>query len=171
MFTKCDLMAGFMEFFGDLDRHERAQVWGFTYGIKDDPIERFGEEFGALQNQLEARLVQRLQDERDVSRRELIYNFPSQVSASRQGIEEFLQRVFKPSRYTSKQMLRGIYFTSGTQEGTPFNRIMSQLAHNFSLSRAATQSSPSKGKSYFHQGFDEQGHFWGVGPGRRKPEG
>jgi type VI secretion system protein ImpL len=149
MFTKCDLMAGFMEFFGDLDRNERSQVWGFTYDLKDDPIARFGEEFGALQNQLENRLVQRLQDERDVTRRELIYNFPSQVSATRDSIDEFLQRVFKPSRYTSQQMLRGVYFTSGTQEGTPFNRIMSQLAHNFSLSRAATQSMPSKGKSYF----------------------
>jgi len=151
MFTKCDLMAGFMEFFGDLDRHQRAQVWGFTFGLKDDPIERFNEEFSGLQSQLESRLVQRLQDERDVSRRELIYNFPSQVSATRQSVDEFLQRVFKPSRYTSQQMLRGIYFTSGTQEGTPFNRIMSQLAHNFGLSRAATQSSPSKGKSYFIQ--------------------
>lgn len=149
MFTKCDLMAGFMEFFGDLDRHERAQVWGFTYGLKDDPIAKFSEEFGALQNQLESRLVKRLQDERDVSRRELIYNFPSQVSATRDSIEEFLNRVFKPSRYTTQQMLRGVYFTSGTQEGTPFNRIMSQLAHNFSLSRAATQSTPSKGKSFF----------------------
>jgi type VI secretion system protein ImpL len=151
MFTKCDLMAGFMEFYGDLDRTERAQVWGFTYGLKDDPIERFGEQFTALQNQLETRLVQRLQDERDVTRRELIYNFPSQVSATRESIEEFLQRVFKPSRYTNQQLLRGVYFTSGTQEGTPFNRIMSQLAHNFSLSRAATQSSPSKGKSFFIQ--------------------
>ncbi len=151
MFTKCDLMAGFMEFFGNLDRNDRAQVWGFTYGLKDDPIERFNEEFSILQNQLESRLVQRLQDERDVSRRELIYNFPSQVSATREGIEEFLQRVFKPSRFTTKQLLRGVYFTSGTQEGTPFNRIMSQLAHNFSLSRAATQSTPSKGKSYFIQ--------------------
>ena len=149
MFTKCDLMAGFMEFFGNLDRHERAQVWGFTFGLNDDPIERFNEEFSVLQNQLESRLVQRLQDERDVNRRELIYNFPSQLSAAREGIEEFLQRVFKPSRFTSKQLLRGVYFTSGTQEGTPFNRIMSQLAHNFSLSRAATQSSPSKGKSFF----------------------
>ncbi len=149
MFTKCDLMAGFLEFYGNLDRNDRDQVWGFTYGLKDDPIERFGEEFGILQNQLETRLVQRLQDERDVNRRELIYNFPSQLSAARESIEEFLQRVFKPSRYTSKQMLRGVYFTSGTQEGTPFNRIMSQLAHNFSLSRAATQSTPSKGKSYF----------------------
>ena len=149
MFTKSDLLAGFMEFFNDLDRHERSQVWGFTYGLEEDPLERFDTEFGALQHQLETRLVQRLQDERDVSRRELIYNFPLQMAASRQTIEEFLQRVFKPSRYTQTPLLRGIYFTSGTQEGTPFNRIMSQLARNFSLSRAATQSSPSKGKSFF----------------------
>lgn len=151
MFTKCDLMAGFMEFFGDLDRHDRAQVWGFTFGLQDDPVENFNKEFSSLQDQLETRLVERLQDERDVNRRELIYNFPSQLSATREGVEEFLQRVFKPSRYTSQQLLRGVYFTSGTQEGTPFNRIMSQLAHNFSLSRAATQSQPSKGKSYFIQ--------------------
>lgn len=151
MFTKCDLMAGFMEYFGDLDRHDRAQVWGFTFGLNDDPIEQFDKEFSALQGQLETRMVDRLQNERDVNRRELIYNFPSQLSAAREGVNEFLQRVFKPSRYTSKQMLRGVYFTSGTQEGTPFNRIMSQLAHNFSLSRAATQSSASKGKSYFIQ--------------------
>jgi type VI secretion system protein ImpL len=151
MFTKCDLMAGFMEFFGDLDRHGRAQVWGFTYGLDDNPIESFNKEFSRLQNQLETRLVDRLQNERDVNRRELIYNFPSQLSATRGSVDEFLQRVFKPSRYTSQQMLRGVYFTSGTQEGTPFNRIMSQLAHNFSLSRASTQSKPSKGKSYFIQ--------------------
>ena len=149
MFTKSDLMAGFMEFFNDLDRHERSQVWGFTYGLKEDPLARFDSEFAGLQQQLETRLVQRLQDERDISRRELIYNFPMQMAASRQTIEEFLQRVFKPSRYTTTPLLRGIYFTSGTQEGTPFNRIMSQLARNFSLSRAATQSSPSKGKSFF----------------------
>ena len=149
MFTKSDLMAGFMEFFNDLDRHERSQVWGFTFGLDENPLERFDDEFGILQQQLETRLVQRLQDERDISRRELIYNFPMQMAASKHSIEEFLQRVFKPSRYTTTPLLRGIYFTSGTQEGTPFNRIMSQLARNFSLSRAATQSSPSKGKSFF----------------------
>ena len=149
MFTKCDLMAGFMEFYGDLDRHERAQVWGFTYGLDDEPLAHFDAEFAALQNRIETRLVQRLQDERDVNRREMIYNFPMQLGATKQSIEEFLQRVFKSTRYTSTPILRGIYFTSGTQEGTPFNRIMNQLARNFSLSRAATQSSPSKGKSFF----------------------
>ena len=54
MFTKCDLMAGFMEFFNDLDRHERTQVWGFTHGLDENPLERFDSEFAALQMQLEA---------------------------------------------------------------------------------------------------------------------
>ena len=32
MFTKTDLVAGFMEFFDDLSREQRAQVWGMTFG-------------------------------------------------------------------------------------------------------------------------------------------
>ncbi|TCJ20392.1 type VI secretion system membrane subunit TssM [Parasulfuritortus cantonensis] len=31
MVTKCDLLAGFMEFYGDLGREDRAQVWGTTF--------------------------------------------------------------------------------------------------------------------------------------------
>lgn len=149
MFTKTDLLAGFMEYFGDLDRNERAQVWGFTLGLDENPIDSFDHHFADLQQRLEERLVQRLQDERDVQRRELIYNFPIQMSSSGEAIKQFLGQVFKPSRYKTTPLLRGLYFTSGTQEGTPFNRIMSQLASNFSLSRSATQSMPSKGKAYF----------------------
>ncbi len=149
MFTKSDLLAGFMEYFADLDRNERAQVWGFTFNLDEDPLQAFDHQFAALQERLEERLVQRLQDERDVQRRELIYNFPIQVSSTREALEQFLQQVFKPSRYKTTPLLRGLYFTSGTQEGTPFNRIMSQLASNFSLSRSATQTMPSKGKAYF----------------------
>lgn len=149
MFTKSDLLAGFMEYFSDLDRHERAQVWGFTLGVDEDPMKAFDGAFDALQNRLDERLVHRLQQERDVQRRELIYNFPLQLGSTRDAIRQFLEQVFKPSRYRTTPLLRGMYFTSGTQEGTPFNRIMSQLASNFSLSRAATQSAPSAGKSYF----------------------
>lgn len=149
MFTKCDLMAGFMEFYGDFDRRDREQVWGFTLGLNDDPLQTFPVEYERLQQELENRLTRRLHEERDVARRELIYNFPIQFSSTRDAVEEFMQRVFKTSRYKQTPLLRGVYFTSGTQEGTPFNRIMSQLASNFSLSRAATQSRPSRGKSYF----------------------
>jgi type VI secretion system protein ImpL len=149
MFTKCDLMSGFMEFFSDLDRHERTQVWGTTFPVAADPIEQLDTELESLQQQLQVRLVQRLQQERDPQRRNLIYNFPGLFNAARPLVTDFIERVFKPSRYTTTPFIRGVYFTSGTQEGTPFNRLISQLARSFNLSNAAAYSGNLKGKSFF----------------------
>lgn len=149
MFTKCDLLAGFMEFFSDLDRHQREQVWGTTFPLEGDPLDHLKTELHLLQEQIEARLVQRLQEERDPNRRNLIYNFPSLFGAAQPLAVEFMERVFKPSRYTMTPFLRGVYFTSGTQEGTPFNRLISQLARSFSLSNKSLYGGPAKGKSFF----------------------
>ena len=33
LFTKADLIAGFVEFFDDLGREEREQVWGMTFPL------------------------------------------------------------------------------------------------------------------------------------------
>ena len=33
LFTKADLIAGFIEFFDDLDRERRGQVWGMTFPL------------------------------------------------------------------------------------------------------------------------------------------
>ncbi len=33
IFTKADLIAGFTEFFDDLDRERRGQVWGVTFPL------------------------------------------------------------------------------------------------------------------------------------------
>ena len=40
MFTKADLIAGFTEFFDDLDREDRAQVWGTTFALAADDAGR-----------------------------------------------------------------------------------------------------------------------------------
>lgn len=149
MFTKSDLMAGFMEFFGDLNRHEREQVWGTTFEVGADPIAVLEQELELLQEQLEARLVQRLQQERDPQRRNLIYNFPALFNSAKPLVSEFVERVFKPSRYTTTPFLRGVYFTSATQEGTPFNRLISQLARGFRLSHANVFTGTASGKAYF----------------------
>jgi len=149
MFTKCDLLSGFMEFFDDLDRHEREQVWGTTFSIDADPHQELRGELELLQEQLQDRLVQRLQRERDPHRRNLIYNFPGLFNAAKPLVTDFIERVFKPSRYEITPFLRGVYFTSGTQEGTPFNRLISQLARSFSLSSSSVYGGPGQGKSFF----------------------
>jgi len=53
MLTKSDLIAGFSEFFENLGRDDREQVWGMTFPLEDrssekSPIDAFGSEYDAL---------------------------------------------------------------------------------------------------------------------------
>ena len=64
--TKNDLVVGFSEFFDDLDRDTREQVWGTTFPANSSPegqIARFGPSFAALLDRLNERLLERLQSE------------------------------------------------------------------------------------------------------------
>ena len=154
LFTKTDLIAGFMEFFDDLGREEREQVWGFTLPM-DSPsnpegvVHLFANEFDALIARLNARLNHRMHQERDLSRRALMHAFPHQLASLKQMADSFLQDIFRPSRYESRFLLRGVYFTSGTQEGTPIDRIMGSLAGIFGLDRQAAPQFSGQGRSYF----------------------
>ncbi|MDQ5908898.1 MAG: type secretion system protein ImpL [Pseudomonadota bacterium] len=154
LFTKADLIAGFVEFFNDLGQEERTQVWGMTLPM-DDPanpegvVEQFTAECELLEKRLNDRLVERLQDERDPQRRDLIYTFPQQFASLKQVADQFLREVFRPSRYEERVLLRGVYFTSGTQEGTPIDRLMSSLASTFGLNRQNLGAFSGKGRSYF----------------------
>ena len=154
LFTKADLIAGFIEFFNDLGQEDRAQVWGATFPM-DDPanpegvVEHFRSEFERLEQRLNDRLVERLQDERDPQRRDLIYTLPQQFGSLRQVAERFMAEVFRPSRFEERVLLRGFYFTSGTQEGTPIDRLTSALASTFGLNRQTLSTFSGKGKSYF----------------------
>src|SRR5664280_2725253 len=52
-------------------------------------------------------------------------------------------------QYEYPAMVRGIYFTSGTQEGSPIDRIMGSLASNFGLDRQNLTPAINQGKSFF----------------------
>lgn len=152
--TKCDLLAGFMEFFDNLGRDERAQVWGMTFplveaGQVDRNLAAFPAEFQALGARLEERLVSRMQQERDLKRRALLYGFPQQFAAIEGLLDSFLNEVFASTRFEDAALLRGVYFTSGTQEGSPIDRIMGSLAAAFRLNRLAVPANAASGRSYF----------------------
>lgn len=154
LLTKCDLLPGFMEFFDDLSREERAQVWGMTFALDDGksplgPLERFAEEFAALERRLLGRLVERLQQERDPARRDLIYGFPQQFAALRERLAGFLDGIFRPSRYETRPLLRGLYFTSGTQEGSAIDRLLGAMAQGMHLDRRPLAPPAGGGRSYF----------------------
>ena len=154
LFTKCDLIAGFMEFFANLGRGERAQVLGMTFPLDEEEARqgaagRFSTEFDLLLQSLNHRLLERLQEERDPQRRSLIYTFPQQFAALKDIADPFIAEIFQPSRFEEHPMLRGIYFTSGTQEGSPIDRIMGAVATTFGLDRQALPAFAGQGKSFF----------------------
>ncbi len=153
--TKCDLLAGFMEFFDTLGRDERAQVWGMTFpvaggeGAGAAALAAFPARFLELEQRLQARVLPRLQEERDLQRRALLYRFPQQFAGLGEVLQGFLEAVFAPTRYEQGAQLRGVYFTSGTQEGNPIDRVLGALAATFGFERKVLAPNAVSGRSYF----------------------
>lgn len=152
--TKVDLLAGFTEFFSDLGKEERAQVWGtsFTYSQEPnapDPLPTLENEWNALLRRLFDRQPQRLRDEKDLSKRALIFGFPQQVAALKPAVQDFLSQVFVTSRFGAAPLLRGVYFTSGTQEGRPIDRVVGNIARAFGFDGSPLAMQTSSGRSYF----------------------
>lgn len=150
--TKCDLLAGFMEYFEPLTREEREQVWGMTFPVGAGPaaaLAEFPTRFLELEQRLQGRVLERMQAERDLGRRALLYRFPQQFGALAETLGGFLAAVFAPTRFERDAQLRGVYFTSGTQEGSPIDRVMGALAASFGLDRKVLPPNAVSGRSYF----------------------
>lgn len=153
MFTKTDLIAGFTDFFSDISKEERSQVWGVTFTEQQDDtadnISHIGKHYDDLLARLNQSVNSRMQGERDLNRRNLIFGFPQRLSLLKTPLISFLEECFGVNRFQSAPLLRGVYFTSGTQEGTPIDRLMGILANTFKLDRAASPIFSGKGKSFF----------------------
>jgi type VI secretion system protein ImpL len=152
MVTKADLLAGFNEFFAEFDAKRRAQVWGTTFDPTEQArvlAERFQEEFARLERRLYTVLPERLQETRDLQKRAAVYRFPQQFRVSGPLVSRFLERAFGGTWSADAPYLRGVYFTSGTQEGTPIDRVLGTLARTFNLERKVEPPSAAAGKSYF----------------------
>lgn len=153
--TKTDLLAGFNEFFSAFDADHRAQIWGMTADTSELPagrpavVARFDEEFHGLERRLYAMLPARLHEERDLQRRAAIYRFPQQFRVSGPLIARFLDAAFGSPGPREAPFVRGVYFTSGTQEGSPIDRVLGTLARSFNLERKVQPPAPGTGKSFF----------------------
>ena len=147
LFTKADLVAGFSEFFDDLDAEGRNQVWGetFPFGAPAPPGERFAAGFRTLSARLAARMLPRLGTEHRLERRAAIAGFPTQFASLEKPLAAFLGAAF-----AGNTLLRGVYFTSGTQVGTPIDRLTGAMARTFGIAGARpAELRPDSGRSYF----------------------
>src|SRR5262249_53045969 len=122
--TKSDLLAGFSEFFASLGKDGRAQVWGFSrpFGAEQFDTAAMSAEVMRLEPRRFDRLLERLEEGRGPARRALLSGFPQQFALLRERLVPCVEAAFAPSQFETPSLLRGVYFTSGTQEGSPIDR-------------------------------------------------
>lgn len=152
--TKLDMIAGFTEFYDDLDNDGREQVLGLTFPLAAAdggalPQTQFAAMFDRLIERQRTRVLDRLQDERDLARRTLIFGFPPQFASLGQPVDELLKETFDDSRFAKRLSLRGVYFTSATQTGSPIDRLMSVISQKFGVAQPPPPPQVGKGRGFF----------------------
>jgi type VI secretion system protein ImpL len=151
MVTKADLIPGFEPFFADLSTPDREQVWGATLPtdarVDGVTVER---EAKALIAAAEGRLPARMAEDANLPRRAEIFRFPAQMERLEGPLKTLIDVVFGESRYEESPWLRGFYLTSATQEGSPIDRLLGDLAGAFGLSPEPPQRRAfGETRSYF----------------------
>src|SRR5262249_46022092 len=106
-------------------------------------------EFDALIERLNGEMTDRLQDEPAPPTRVSLFGFPAQIAGLKRPIFDFLNQIFEPTRYHANATLRGFYFTSGTQEGTPIDRLIGAVVKSFGAREIAGAVYSGIGKSFF----------------------
>ena len=155
LFTKADLLHGFVEFFGERGRREREAIWGATLTAEQqrapDLRAVFEREFDLLEDELVNTRTAALGRALKREERSAIYHFPLQFAALKPNLSRFVERLYQPNPYQETPLVRGFYFTSGTQEGVPIDRVIQNLAARFDLPpelAGGFQAEPEP-KSYF----------------------
>jgi type VI secretion system protein ImpL len=154
VFTKCDLIQGFIEFFSDFSEIERSQIWGTTYSNQkqgEDIKALFENEFNKLSDKLfEIRTI-RLSGPLKREQRRKVFLFPFQFKSLEAKLTYLIGEVFQNNPYQDNPIFRGFYFTSGTQEGVPLDLAIKEIAKQFNLPEQSDEDTDEikETKNYF----------------------
>lgn len=155
MVTKCDRLVGFSEAFAALDRRGRARPWGFTLerdaarGTLDECVR---EELEMLGRSLRARTLSTLANERRVESRAVAAELPAHFESAFDPLANLLTQIFVASVYGETPTLRGVYFTSATQDGKPVDRLLGSALRAGGIEARSLPEPTLEPRSYFvHQ--------------------
>ncbi|WP_339137017.1 MAG: type VI secretion protein IcmF/TssM N-terminal domain-containing protein [Candidatus Electrothrix sp. GW3-4] len=123
--TKCDLIQGMNRFCDQLSEEQLRQAMGGVNQQGGNVVEflhNLGQRTGERLQQLRLRL---LGDKADHAADLLL--FPNEFKQLHNRLIGFVEAVFKENPYQETPTLRGLYFSSGRQEGTPYSHFLHAL--------------------------------------------
>ncbi len=126
--TKCDLVQGMTRFSEQLPDKSLDQPMGFinqslskdVTGLLDSAIKTIGERLRILRILL-------LHHPQSKSVDPALLLFPEEFEQLKRGLEPFMKAAFQENPYQETPILRGLFFSSGRQEGTPYSHFLEAL--------------------------------------------
>lgn len=154
VFTRCDQVAGFTEFFEDLSAEERRQPWGATLSLeraRANPAEQlFDEEYGVLMASLSERRLSRMASCPEAMTRARAFAFPLQFERVRGSLRRFVRSLFEDPAGADAPLFRGFYLAASTQSGEPADRVMAPAVRTLGLTvRSPEGFTSSRGGAWF----------------------
>ncbi|ODC05225.1 ImcF-like protein [Terasakiispira papahanaumokuakeensis] len=137
-FSKVDLLPGFADTFSSLDAEARQTPWGMTFArdeIRQQGVhDSFNQHFQTLVSQLHHHVDQALEAQ-GVEASSALLRFPDYFAELAGVLSDFLRRFDQRVHPEDAPMLRGLYFTSALQEGSPLPALFDeQCRQSFALS-------------------------------------
>ncbi len=129
LITKSDRVAGFTEFFNELDSVHRNQIFGWSRpGDFDAPFDphEFRSHFDELYHHLGSLRLRLLARATGEAERGWIYTYPESFLALRDRVQDYVDVIFSKNIFAEPLFFRGLYLTSAMQEGRPFLEVLGQ---------------------------------------------
>lgn len=127
--TKSDQIAGFSEFFSSLPEPVLGQAMGCMNADPEDkagPSDFLEQGFQSITQPLIPMRLALMEEDRPSSSR-AVFLFPEEFKTLRRPLRAFVEAFFRQSPFQETPFFRGLFFTSGRQEGSPASRLSQPL--------------------------------------------
>ncbi|MRR06685.1 MAG: type VI secretion system protein ImpL [Deltaproteobacteria bacterium] len=126
--TKCDLVQGVNRFCENLPDKSLVQPMGIINQDLSGDVETFVERAVAtIDERLRNLRLQLLHQPDSRGADPALLLFPEEFETLKQGLASFMSGAFRRNPYQETPMLRGIFFSSGRQEGSPHSHFSKTL--------------------------------------------
>ncbi len=128
MVTKCDLIKGMTQFCDRLPESLLDQAMGMVTPPTGQVSPAFWRKaVDTVTKRLNDLLLQLLHERHADRVDPALILFPSEFERLKTGLDAFMSKAFQENPYQETPILRGIFFTSGRQEGTPYSHFLQKL--------------------------------------------
>ena len=126
--TKCDLIQGMTQFCDQLDENGRNQAMGAVNNDFSGNISDFiRQTIHSVSERLKDLRLLAFQKSRPDRSTPAVLVFPEEFLKLKAGLDAFIRGAFQANPYQEQPIVRGLFFCSGKQEGTPYSHFLHEL--------------------------------------------